>query len=123
MAFSAMLVPLSPLATLPGGAAIPIAIGAAVALAHMSWLVNLTSLVVELFPASQVATAAGLIATGSALGGMVFSEIIGYVVTHYGYSPLFWVMACAHPLALAVMWTSANHSETKTAFRLSVAEP
>lgn len=119
MAFSAMLVPLSPLATLHGNPTLSIAVGAIVAMAHMSWLVNLTSLVVELFPSSEVATAAGVIAAGSALGGMAFSEIIGYVVTHYGYSPLFWIMACAHPLALAVMWTSAKPTGQIRPFRLS----
>ena len=106
MAFAAMLVPLSPLATLHGSAVLPIVIGAIVVLAHMCWLINLTALVVDLFPPSQIATAAGLIAAGSAFGGIVFSKIIGYVVTHYTYSPLFWMMACVHPLALAIMWTS-----------------
>lgn len=123
MAFSAMLVPLSPLATLHGSVALPIAIGAIVALAHMSWLVNLTSLVVELFPASQVGTAAGLIAAGSAVGGMVFSEIIGHVVTHYGYFPLFWMMACVHPLALTIMWTSAKQTGKRTTLHPSPSEP
>ena len=41
MVFSALLVPLSPLATLHGNTALKIAIGAVVLLAHMSWLVNL----------------------------------------------------------------------------------
>ena len=108
MIFTAILVPLSPLATLHGGIAVPIAIGAIVAMAHMSWLVNLTSMIIELFPPFQVATAAGLIAAGSAFGGMIFSEVIGYVVTHWGYYPLFWIMACVHPIALTILWTSAT---------------
>jgi ACS family hexuronate transporter-like MFS transporter len=89
----------------------------------MSWLVNPTALVVDLFPPTQVATAAGLIAAGSALGGMVFSEIIGYVVTYHGYFPLFWMMACVHPLALAVMWTSASPSKQTMPLRLTPSQP
>ena len=108
MACCALLVPLSPLATIHARPGFAIAIGAIVSLAHMCWLINLGALVVELFPPSQIATAFGMIAAGSAFGGMVFSEIIGYVVTHFGYFPLFWIMACAHPLALAVMWTTAR---------------
>jgi ACS family hexuronate transporter-like MFS transporter len=77
-------------------------------MAHMCWLVNLTSMVVELFPLTRVATATGIVAAGSALGGMAFSEIIGYVVTYHGYFPLFWIMGCAHPIALAIMWTSVR---------------
>jgi ACS family hexuronate transporter-like MFS transporter len=108
MACCAVLVPLSPLATLHARPWFAISIGAIVAFAHMCWLINLGALVVELFPPSQIATAFGLIAAGSAFGGMVFSEIIGYVVTHFGYFPLFWMMAFAHPLALAIMWTTAR---------------
>jgi ACS family hexuronate transporter-like MFS transporter len=108
MIFSAILVPLSPLAGLNSSPVLSMVIGAIVAMAHMSWLVNLTSLVVELFPPALVASAAGLIAAGSAVGGMVFSEVIGFVVTHYGYFPLFGVMACLHPLALAILWSSAK---------------
>jgi len=108
MIFSAILVPLSPLAGLNSSPALSVVIGAIVAMAHMSWLVNLTSLVIELFPPALVASAAGLIAAGSAVGGMVFSEVIGFVVTHYGYFPLFGIMACLHPLALAILWSSAK---------------
>lgn len=108
MIFSVILVPLSPLAALTGSPTISIAIGATVAMAHMSWLVNLTSLVVELFPARLVASAAGLVAAGSAIGGLIFSEVIGYTVMHHGYLPLFWIMACVHPLALAILWSTAR---------------
>jgi len=117
MVFSAVLVPLSPLATLQGNTILKIAIGSIVLLAHMSWLVNLTSLVVDVFPPFQVATAAGLIGAGSAMGGMIFSEIIGYVVTHHGYHPLFWMMACVHPIALAVLWSTARPAKRIKACR------
>jgi ACS family hexuronate transporter-like MFS transporter len=119
MACCAMLVPLSPLATLHASPGFAISIGAIVSLAHMCWLINLGALVVELFPPSQIATAFGLIAAGSAFGGMVFSEVIGYVVTHFGYFPLFWIMACAHPLALAVMWTTARPMRQAISLTLS----
>jgi ACS family hexuronate transporter-like MFS transporter len=122
MACCAILVPLSPLATLQESPALSISIASIVAFAHMCWLINLGALVVELFSLSQVATAFGLIAAGSAFGGMLFSEIIGYVVTHYGYSPLFWIMACAHPLALAVMWSTAKPASQVSPFSLSPSE-
>jgi len=122
MACSAMLVPLSPIATVHASPYLAIAIGAIVAMAHMCWLINLGALIVELFPPSQIATAFGLIAAGSALGGMVFSEIIGYVVTHHGYFPLFWIMACLHPVALAVMWTSARPAGQTMPSRLTLCQ-
>jgi ACS family hexuronate transporter-like MFS transporter len=37
---------------------------------------------------------------------MVSSEIIGYFVTHGGYRPVFFLMACMHPIAICVLWTA-----------------
>jgi ACS family hexuronate transporter-like MFS transporter len=72
----------------------------------MAWLINLTSALLEVFPAAQLGKGAGLVASGSALGGMVSSEIIGYFVTHGGYRPVFFLMACMHPIAICVLWTA-----------------
>jgi MFS transporter, ACS family, hexuronate transporter len=104
MLISAILIPLSPLVGSVPTAAFAIGIASVIALAHMAWLVNLTSTIVELFPANQVGKAAGLVAAGSGLGGMVSSEIIGYLVTHQGYLPVFYIMAVLHPVALVILW-------------------
>ncbi len=106
MLLTAIVIPISPLAALVPGALLAIAIASVIALAHMSWLVNLTSTLVELFPANQVGKAAGLVAAGSGFGGMVSSEIIAYFVTHQGYTPVFWIMAVLHPIAIALLWTA-----------------
>lgn len=122
MVVSAVLVPLSPIAALTGSSTLSIAIGAVVALAHMAWLVNLTALVVELFPAHLIASAAGLVAAGSATGGIIFSEVIGYTVSHHGYLPLFWIMACVHPAALAILWSTARRPIRPAQGAMAIAE-
>ncbi len=101
---AAVLVPLSPLAALVPHYALSVLVASIIALAHMAWLVTLTATVVELYPAEQVGKAAGLIAMGSGFGGMLSSEIVGYLVTHGGYTPVFFLMAVLHPLALALLW-------------------
>jgi ACS family hexuronate transporter-like MFS transporter len=101
---AAVLVPLSPLAALAPSAGVAIGIGAVIAMAHMAWLVTLTATMIELYPASQVGKAIGLIAMGSGLGGMLSSELIGYAVTHGGYTPVFFGMAILHPIAIAILW-------------------
>jgi MFS transporter, ACS family, aldohexuronate transporter len=35
---------------------------------------------------------------------MISSEIIGYLVTHQGYLPVFYIMAVLHPVALVILW-------------------
>jgi ACS family hexuronate transporter-like MFS transporter len=117
MLLCAFLIPCSPLAGLASTAAVAIAIASVIALAHMAWLVNLTSTIVELFPASQVGKAAGLVAAGSGFGGMISSEIIGYCVSHQGYLPVFFIMAVLHPVALIVLWKAfTDTSEPVTVF-------
>jgi ACS family hexuronate transporter-like MFS transporter len=105
MFLCALLVPLSPLAATLHSALVGICIASVIAMAHMAWLVNLSSAIVELFPSHQVGKAFGLIAAGSGFGGMVSTEVIGAVVTHYGYTPLFFLMMALHPIALAILWT------------------
>ncbi|HTW31120.1 MAG TPA: MFS transporter, partial [Candidatus Sulfotelmatobacter sp.] len=82
-----------------------ILIASLIAFAEMNWLVTLTAIVVEIYPVRQVGTATGLIASGSGLGGMISSEVIGYIVTRHGYTPLFFMMGILHPVVLAFLWT------------------
>jgi ACS family hexuronate transporter-like MFS transporter len=101
---AAVLVPLSPLAALVPHYALSVLLASIVAMAHMAWLVTLTATIVELYPADQVGRAAGLIAMGSGFGGMLSSEVVGYLVTHGGYTPVFFLMAVLHPIAIALLW-------------------
>jgi MFS transporter, ACS family, hexuronate transporter len=101
---SALLVPFSPLCALVSNSTLAIVLAAVIAFAHMGWLVTLTATVVELYPPQLVGKAAGLIAAGSGFGGMLSSELIAYFVTHGGYTPVFFIMATLHPLALALIW-------------------
>jgi ACS family hexuronate transporter-like MFS transporter len=106
MAVCAALIPLSPLAGLAPDPLISVAIASIIALAHMAWLITLSSTVIALFPPLQLGKAFGLIATGSALGGLLSTEIIANVVTHHGYLPVFFLMMLMHPIALALLWTT-----------------
>jgi ACS family hexuronate transporter-like MFS transporter len=106
---SAAFVPLSPLCALLSNSTFAIALASMIAFAHMSWLVTLTATVVELYPPGLVGKAAGLIAAGSGFGGMLSSEIIAYFVTHGGYTPVFFLMAALHPIALALVWRIFNN--------------
>lgn len=105
MLVAAVMLPVSPLTAIVSNSTLAILIASIIAFAHMNWLVTLTAIVVELYPAPQVGTAAGLIASGSGLGGMISSEVIGAIVTHHGYTPLFFLMGVLHPCVLAFLWT------------------
>jgi ACS family hexuronate transporter-like MFS transporter len=68
-----------------------------------AWLSNLTSLVVDLTPKPILGTAFGVIACGSALGGIFMNQIVAWLVTHRTYSECFYLMAIVHPLAFLLI--------------------
>ncbi len=104
MMAAACLMPFSALIPQMGGVNAVLALGMIVAFAHMTWLINLSSLVVDLVPARSLATCFGVIAAGSSLGGMAMNWAVGKLVTHASYGPAFWIMAGVHPLAILLIW-------------------
>jgi ACS family hexuronate transporter-like MFS transporter len=109
---SAVLVPFSPVCALVSSSTFAIAVASIIAFAHMSWLVTITATVVELYPPGLIGKAAGLIAAGSGFGGMLSSEIIAYFVTHGGYTPVFFLMAMLHPIALTLIWRVYENNQS-----------
>jgi ACS family hexuronate transporter-like MFS transporter len=105
MTIAACVFPLSPLIALVPSISFSSALAAAIAFAHLSWLVTLTALAVDLFPTESFATAFGLIAAGSGVGGLISAEIIPYILHSSGYFPLFVAMGLLHPLALFLIWS------------------
>ncbi len=75
-----------------------------VVLAHTAWLSNITALVVDLVPERILGTSFGLIAAGSALGGIAMNALVSRITAGGSYDPCFLIFACAHPLALLLIW-------------------
>jgi ACS family hexuronate transporter-like MFS transporter len=65
--------------------------------AYSTWASNILTLPADLFPPRTVASVSGLSGTGAAFGGMVFQLIVGVVVDHFSYVPVF-VAAGVMPL-------------------------
>lgn len=107
MTIAAALIPCSAFVPLCEGKFAILALVSLVALAHMTWIVTLTTLAVDLFPASRLGSIFGVIAAGSGLGGMLFTNLVGRLVTYFSYSPVFVIMGCLHPLALILIWRAA----------------
>jgi ACS family hexuronate transporter-like MFS transporter len=104
MTIAALLIPCSALVPLFEMRYVIIGLVSIVALAHMTWIVTLTTLAVDLFPASRLGSIFGVISAGSGLGGILFTNLVDRLVTHFSYSPVFVIMSCLHPLALILIW-------------------
>lgn len=107
MAAAACLMPLSSLVPKIPMLSMVLVVGMVIAFAHMAWLINLSSLVVDLIPQCSLATTFGVIAAGSALGGILMNWAVGLLVSHHSYDLAFLVMAVLHPLALLLVWRLA----------------
>lgn len=96
---TAALVPLAGL--IPSTPTVPLvlALGMLIVFAQLSWQINLSSLVVDIVPQRSLGLIFGVIAAGSALGGIFMNQGVAWAISHVSYAPCFFVMALVHPLA------------------------
>lgn len=108
MGVAACLAPLGALIATQPSIPFTYALGALVALAHMAFLVNLTTLAVDVFPQRQVATIFGFVAAGSGVGGILSTGIVGRFAEAADYGSLFLAMAALHPIGWLIARSSIS---------------
>jgi ACS family hexuronate transporter-like MFS transporter len=103
MLLCALLPPLS--ALLPVAPSLGMCLGVAmlVVFAHLMWLANISALLVDQVPQRMVATAFGVVAAGSTIGGVVMNQTVGRLVSEHSYTMWFLIAACLHPLAWLIL--------------------
>ncbi|MBN2102992.1 MFS transporter [bacterium] len=100
MGISAACLPVTAFAVIAGNpwAAI-LLVGLALG-AHSSWSANIFTLVADCFPSKAVGSVTGLGGFAGGLGGLLIATMApGYIVTYFGYVPIFVLMGILHPLA------------------------
>ena len=71
---------------------------------QQSWSTLVMVLPTDLFPQSVVGSVAGLVGFGGAMGGIVFGEIVGYLLDHgFGYGLVFTLAGTFHVIAFVVI--------------------
>lgn len=65
----------------------------------LGWMVNLSTLINDIFPIERTGSVKGIERTGSALGGIVFTYFVGQLLGAGGYLTMFLIMSALHPLA------------------------
>lgn len=69
----------------------------------MVWMTNAVTVPVDVFPTEQLGSVHGMIGTGGALGGLLTQIAVGYLVTHYSYTPVFIALGLLHPAATIML--------------------
>lgn len=126
----ACITPLSPLIASVSGLPPTMVLTSIVVFASLSWLINISALIVDVAPKHSLGTIFSVVAAGSTLGGIIMNMIVAVMVSGpstkaagfldaafqkllgpllemvsgQGYGPWFLAMAALHPLALALLW-------------------
>jgi MFS transporter, ACS family, hexuronate transporter len=88
---------------------------------QQSWSTLVMILPADMYPRSAVGAVAGLVGFGGAIGGVVFGQVVGYLLDHgFGYGLVFTLAGSFHVLAFALTCVTIP---TITPLSLSVASP
>jgi len=85
--------------------AIAIASISMIAFAFQSWIVNIHTIPSDTFPKQDVGSVFGIGGTAAGIASMLFTLLVGYVVDHFSYTPVFIMVGVMAPLAAVLFFT------------------
>jgi ACS family hexuronate transporter-like MFS transporter len=103
MLIAALLTPASFFAALAGTPTVAIALMSVLMFAHGIWITNFMTLVGDTVDSGDVATTVGLTGFCGGIAGMLSNLVIGPVVDHYSFTPIFLASAVVYPLAWLIL--------------------
>jgi ACS family hexuronate transporter-like MFS transporter len=77
----AVLMPLSPFIPHVAGLNVALILAAATVIASLAWLINISSLVVDIVPKHSLGTVFSVVAAGSTLGGIIMNTLVAAMVS------------------------------------------
>lgn len=93
----ALCMPIAALSVLAPDPIAAIALISLATAAHQGWSANLYTTTSDVFPRTAVASVTGIGGAAGGVGGVIFSALVpGYLVTHFGYTPVFLIMGVFH---------------------------
>ncbi len=110
---SAAMAPLGILTSHVSSAASAIALIAVMAFVAYCWFINTAALVSDLFGNYAAGSILGFMGTAGSAGGAVFSLLIGYLLAHYSYGPVFLLAGSLHVLGAVILHFLVRTNESK----------
>ena len=100
MAICALFLPISATAVIAQNPWVAILLVSLACSAHNGWSANIFTLSSDCFPSRAVGSVTGLAGFAGGLGGLLIATLApGYIITYFGYIPIFFLMGILHPLA------------------------
>lgn len=100
---SAAMAPLGMLTSRVHSSATVILLVAIMAFVAFCWFINTAAIIPDLFSEKVVGSVLGFMGTAGTGGGVLFTVLIGYLLTHYSYTPVFILAGTMHLLASVVL--------------------
>jgi ACS family hexuronate transporter-like MFS transporter len=105
MLLCAAFMPVAAMSVFAPSAVLAIALVSIATAAHQGWSANLYTTTSDHFPKNVVASVTGIGGCAGGFGGFLFSSIIpGFVISHFGYTPMILFMGALHLAA----WVALN---------------
>jgi ACS family hexuronate transporter-like MFS transporter len=80
--------------------------------AHGLWITNYITSIGDVFGNQVTSTVVGLSGSAGAVSSLVLNPIIGFVITRFSYSPLWWYAGLMYPLAFLFLLKFIPRIET-----------
>jgi ACS family hexuronate transporter-like MFS transporter len=105
MLICAACMPVSALAGFTGNGVLIILLVGLACSAHCGWSANNFTLVSDCVKKEWVGSTTGLAGFAGAVGGFLIAGVVStWLITTLGYAPIFILMGCLHPLAVACLY-------------------
>lgn len=99
MLVCALIMPLSPMVAYAPSTTGALAFASLIVFAHLAWLINISTLVVDVVPQASLGRVFGIVAAGSSLGAIIMNDLVAKLVKNYSYTHWFIIAACLHLVA------------------------
>ena len=99
----ALFMPMSPLVALAPSVSLSITFASLIVFAHLAWLTNISTLVVDVVPKVSLGKVFGIVAAGSSLGAIIMNDLVAKLVKHYSYTNWYVIAAFLHLAVIPLM--------------------
>lgn len=101
---AAAIAPLGILTSRVHSAAAAIALIAVMAFVAYTWFINTAAMIPDVVGEEVVGSVLGFIGTAGSAGAVLFTPLVGYLVSHYSYSAVFAIAGSMHLVGALIIW-------------------
>jgi ACS family hexuronate transporter-like MFS transporter len=82
-----------------------------IAFCFQSWIVNVITIPSDCFPKQDVGSVAGIGGTAAGVASMLFTLLVGYLVDHFSYTPVYLIVGAMGPLGAVLFFVIMRRIE------------